>query len=120
MRCFAIRRLIPRRSQKAGLPPGTIVAMLEFLNVPVIGQVIEIVIIVVSAFFLLKVFNRLLTRVIGTKNEDRRRVINNVKRFLQLIVYSVAAVLILWSFEIDVTGLMASLGVGALVSDKRA
>jgi magnesium transporter len=25
LRCFAIRRLIPRRSQKAGLPPGTIV-----------------------------------------------------------------------------------------------
>jgi small conductance mechanosensitive channel len=89
--------------------------MLEFLNVPIIGQAIEAVIIIVGAFLLLKIFNRLLAKVIGTKNEDRRRVINNVKRFLQLIVYSIAAVLILWTFEIDVTGLMASLGIGALI-----
>lgn len=89
--------------------------MLEFLNVPFLGQVIEAIIIIVGAFLLLKLFNRVLAKVIGTKNEDRRRVINNVKRFLQLIVYSIAAVLILWTFEIDVTGLLASLGIGALI-----
>src|SRR3989304_673057 len=89
--------------------------MFEFLNAPFLSQVIQAVIIVVGAFFLLKIFSRLLAKVIGTKNEDRRRVINNVKRFLQLVVYSIAAVLILWIFEIDVTGLMASLGIGALI-----
>ena len=89
--------------------------MLDLMNIPFLGQVIEAVILVVVAFFLLKIFNRLLTRVIGAKNEDRRRAISNVKRFLQLVVYSIAVVLILWIFKIDVTGLLASLGIGALI-----
>ncbi len=89
--------------------------MLDLMSIPFLGQVIEAVIIVVVAFFLLKIFNRLLTRVIGARNEDRRRVISNVKRFLQLIVYSIAVVLILWIFKVDVTGLLASLGIGALI-----
>ena len=89
--------------------------MLDLMNIPFLGQIIEAVIIVVVAFFLLKIFNRLLTKVIGPRNEYRRRAITNVKRFLQLIVYSIAIVLILWTFEVDVTGLMASLGIGALI-----
>ena len=89
--------------------------MSEFLNVPFLGQAIEVAVIIVGAFLLLRLFNRILAKVIETKNEDRRRVISNVKRFLQLIVYSIAVVLILWIFEVDVTGLMASLGIGALI-----
>ncbi len=89
--------------------------MLELVDVAFLTRLIQAVLIIVGAFLLLKLFNRLLTQVIGAKNEDRKRIINNVKRFLQIIVYSIAAILILWAFEIDVTGLLAGLGIGALV-----
>jgi len=39
----------------------------------------------------------------------------NAQRFLQIVIYSIAAVLLLWTFKVDVTGLLAGLGVGALV-----
>ena len=89
--------------------------MLELINLDLLIQLVQAVIIVASAFSLLKILNRLLTRIIEATNEDRKRVINNVKRFLQIVIYSVALVLILWIFEVDVTGLLAGLGIGALV-----
>jgi len=90
-------------------------AMLELIDIVFLTHVIQAVIIVVCAFLLLRLLNRLLTRVIEAINEDRKRAIYNVKRFLQIIIYSVAAILILWLFEVDVTGLLAGLGIGALV-----
>jgi small-conductance mechanosensitive channel len=62
-----------------------------------------------------KILNQLVMRLTGDGTEDKKRVMSNVQRFLQLIVYSVAAILTLWIFEINVTGLMAGVGVGALV-----
>jgi hypothetical protein len=73
-------------------------AMLELIDIVFLTHVIQAVIIVVGAFLLLKMLNRLLTRVIEAKNEDRKRAIYNVKRFLQIIIYSAAAILILWVF----------------------
>jgi small conductance mechanosensitive channel len=90
-------------------------AMLELIDTVLLTHAIQAVIIIVGAFLLLKLFNRVVTRVIEAKNEDRKRAINNVKRFLQIIVYSIAVILILWIFEVDVTGLLAGLGIGALV-----
>ena len=88
--------------------------MLELIDIVLLTQIIQAIIIAVGAF-LLKIFNRILTRVIEAKNEDRKRAINNVKRFLQIIVYSAALILILWIFKVDMTGLLAGLGIGALV-----
>jgi small conductance mechanosensitive channel len=81
----------------------------------IIYQILQAVIMVLSAFFLLKIFNRLLLRFAGGRTEDKKRVMRNVQRFLQLVVYSIAVILILWIFKVDVTGLVAGLGVGALV-----
>jgi small conductance mechanosensitive channel len=39
----------------------------------------------------------------------------HVQRFFQLVTYSTAAILLLQTFEIDVTGLVAGLGIGALI-----
>ena len=89
--------------------------MLELIDIVLLIRVIQVAIIVVGAFLLLRLFNRLLTRVIEAKNEARKRAIYTVKRFLQIIVYSVAVILILWIFEVDVTGLLAGFGIGALV-----
>ena len=89
--------------------------MLELINIDLLIQIVQAVIIVASAFILLKLFNGLIAKVIGARNEDRKRAISNVKRFLQIVIYSAALVLILWVFKVDVTGLLAGLGIGALV-----
>jgi len=89
--------------------------MLYIIDIAFLIQVAKAIIIVAGAFILLSLTNRLISKVIGASNEDRKRVINNVKRFLQLVVYSVAVILVLWNFEIDVTGIIAGLGIGALV-----
>jgi small conductance mechanosensitive channel len=89
--------------------------VLEPIDITLITKIVQAVIIVACAFILLKLFNRLLARVIGAKSEDRKRVTNNVKRFLQIVIYLAVAILILWIFEVDVTGLLAGLGIGALV-----
>ena len=89
--------------------------MLELIDSALLVQIIQAIIIGVGAFLLLKLFNHILTKIIEAKNDDRKRAINNVKRFLQIVVYSVALILILWIFRVDITGLLAGLGIGALV-----
>lgn len=89
--------------------------MLETIDIVFLTRIIQAIIILVGAFLLEKIFNRLLKKVIEATNDARKRVISNVKRFLQVITYLVALILILWIFEVDVTGLLAGLGIGALV-----
>jgi small conductance mechanosensitive channel len=89
--------------------------MLDLIDPKLIYQILLAVIIALGAFLLLKIFNRLLLRLAGDKTAEKKRIMTNVQRFLQLVVYSIAAVLILWNFEIDVTGLVAGLGVSALI-----
>jgi small conductance mechanosensitive channel len=89
--------------------------MLELIDPKLLYQILRAVIIAVGAFLLLKIFNNLLLKIVGDKTPEKKRIMTNVKRFLQLIVYSIAVILILWNFEINVTGLVAGLGVGALV-----
>jgi small conductance mechanosensitive channel len=89
--------------------------MLELIDPKLLFQILRAVIIAIGAFLLLKIFNNLLLKIVGDKTAEKKRIMINVKRFLQLVVFSVAVILILWNFEIDVTGLVAGLGVGALV-----
>ncbi len=89
--------------------------MLDLINIILIYQILQTVIVVLGAFLLLKLLKRLLLRVAGDRTEDKKRIMRNVQRFLQLVVYSIAAILVLWIFDVNVTGLVAGLGVGALV-----
>ena len=89
--------------------------MLNFIDISLLYKIIFSVVAVAASYLFLKVFNRVLFRIVGEKTADRKRIVGNVQRFFQLVVYSVAAVLILWTFEVDVTGLLAGLGIGALV-----
>ena len=89
--------------------------MLDLIAPKLIYQILQAVIIALGAFLLLKVFNRLLLKLAGDKTAEKKRIVTNVQRFLQLVVYSIAVILILWNFEINVTGLVAGLGVGALI-----
>ncbi len=76
--------------------------------------IIRVAVIILASFVLVKFFNRLL-RVAEERIKVRKGRLVHVQRVFQLVVYSVDVVLILWTFDIDVTGLVAGLGIGALV-----
>ena len=78
-----------------------------------IYDLVQVIAIVISAFIIIKIFNRLIINI--SEERLKKGTLTNIQRFIQLIVYSAALVLILWTINVDVTGLVASLGVGALV-----
>lgn len=89
--------------------------MLDLIGSDVVLQILQAAIIVAGAFVFVSIFNRLLLRMAGGRTPEGKRIIRNAQRFLQIIIYSIAVVLLLWTFKVDVTGLLAGLGVGALV-----
>ena len=80
-----------------------------------ISLIVLVVVILVAAFILVKIFNRLVVRVAEERIKVQKGRLVNIQRFFQLIVYSVAVFLILWTLNVDVTGLIAGLGIGALI-----
>jgi small-conductance mechanosensitive channel len=89
--------------------------MLDLLGSEVMLQILQAAIIVAGAFVFVRIFNRLLLRMAGGRTPEKKRIMRNAQRFLQIVIYSIAAVLLLWTFNVNVTGLLAGLGVGALV-----
>jgi small-conductance mechanosensitive channel len=77
--------------------------------------IIQVVVIIIAAFVLVRILNRLVVRVTEEKIKLKKGKLVNVQRFFQLLIYSIAVILILWTFNVDVTGLVAGLGVGALI-----
>lgn len=78
-----------------------------------INQLVQIIAIIIGAFVVVKIFSRLISKI--NEGTLKKGTLKNIQRFIQLIVYSIAAILIMHIFEINVTGLVASLGVGALI-----
>jgi len=88
--------------------------MIDLLDWHLISLIVQVVVIIIASLILVTIFNRLV-RVAEERIKVKKRRLANVQRFFQLIVYSVAVILVLWTFEIDVTGLVAGLGIGALI-----
>ena len=86
----------------------------SFVDVYLIFLIVKIVTIASISFGLTIIFNRLF-KITEERIKVKKGHFIHVKRFVQLIVYSIAAILILWTLDFDVTGLAASLGVGALI-----
>ena len=74
----------------------------------------KVVAIIVASFVLVRIFNRLV-KLAEKRIKVRKGRLFHVQRFFQLVIYSVAVILVLWTFDIDITGLLAGLGVGALI-----
>ncbi|MCW4009848.1 MAG: mechanosensitive ion channel family protein [Candidatus Bathyarchaeota archaeon] len=89
--------------------------MAELITQELLRQILQAVLIFVFAFVLVKAINHVLLKTTDWTNVDRKRIVANFQRFVQIIGYLIAFVLILWTFNINVTGLVAGLGVGALV-----
>jgi potassium efflux system protein len=77
-------------------------------------NVIEALIVIVSAFAISYLFKRILIKPLEKRGE-KRSVIIPLKRAVSLIIYIAAFILILLIFEIDITAAVAGLGIGAIV-----
>ncbi len=80
-----------------------------------IFSIVQVILIITASFVLVAIFNRLVVRVAEERIKVRKGRLIHIQRFFQLIVYSVTLILILWTFNVDVTGLVAGLGIGALI-----
>jgi small conductance mechanosensitive channel len=89
--------------------------MFEILDWHLILLLLRVAVIGIAAFVAVKIFNRLVVRVAEERIKVKKGTLVNIRRFFQLIAYSAAVILILLTFEIDVTGIVASLGIGALI-----
>jgi small conductance mechanosensitive channel len=94
---------------------GVVKSMADLLvDFDFIILIAKVVATIVASFILVKIFNRLV-QVAEKRIKVKKGRLLHVQRFFQLVIYSVAAILVLWTFDIDITGLLAGLGIGALV-----
>ncbi len=84
------------------------------LDLNLLFLIVQVAVIILASFILVAIFSRFL-RVAEQKVKVKKGRLVHIQRFFQLIVYSAAAILILWAADIDVTGLLAGLGIGALI-----
>jgi small-conductance mechanosensitive channel len=77
-------------------------------------SIIQVVIVIISSFVIVAIFNRLVS-VAEKRAKVRKGHLIHFKRFFQLTIYSIALILILWIYDVNVIGLVAGLGVGAIV-----
>jgi small-conductance mechanosensitive channel len=94
---------------------GRAALMFDLLDLHFILLIVQVVVIIVAAFILVSIFNRFVVRVAEERVKVQKGRLANIQRLFQLIVYLVAVLLILQTFNVDVTGLIAGLGIGALI-----
>lgn len=75
---------------------------------------LQILATVLGAFLIVTIFNMLIGRL-EKRGELEKGTLVHLKRFFQIIIYLVAGTIILSILTIDITGMIAGLGVGALV-----
>lgn len=77
--------------------------------------ILQAILVGVGALIFIWIFNWLSLKAVSERTKDKKRIMHNLQRFVQIVVFAISLVLILNIFEVDVTGLLAGLGIGALV-----
>ena len=75
---------------------------------------LQIVATIAGAFLIVTIFNMLIGRL-EKRGELKKGTLVHMRRFFQIIIYASAGFIILSMLTIDITGIVAGLGVGALV-----
>jgi len=75
---------------------------------------LKIVSTLVGSFLIVYIFNKLIGKL-EQRGELQKGTLVHLKRFFQIIIYIVAGTLILSLLDVNITGMVAGLGVGALV-----
>jgi len=89
--------------------------MFGSLDWQLIRLIVQAAVIIVASLIVVEIFNRLVIKVAEERIKVKKGRLVHIRRFFQLMVYSVAVIFILWTLNVDVTGLVAGLGIGALV-----
>jgi len=84
----------------------------DFLQQPIL--ILQIVGVVLGAFIVVVVFNKLISRL-EKRGDLKKGKLVQLKRFFQILIYLLAGTVLLSMFEIDLTGVFAGLGIGALI-----
>jgi len=83
------------------------------LNQPIL--ILQIILIIVIALILVNIFNRFIVGVAEKRAKVRKGTLVHLKRFFQILIYTLAFIAILSVLKIDITAAVAGLGVGALI-----
>lgn len=75
---------------------------------------VQIVLIIIGAFLVVKIFNRLISSL-EKRGELEKGTLVNLKKFFQILIYSIAAIVLISFLTEDVTAAVAGLGISALV-----
>ena len=68
----------------------------------------------IGAFLIVALFNALISRIEKRGDLEKGKLVH-MRRFFQIIIYTTAGFIILSILNVDITGMVAGLGVGALV-----
>jgi len=77
-------------------------------------QILAIISTVVGAFLIVTIFDMLIGRLEKRGDLQKGKLVH-MRRFFQIIIYTAAGFMILSMLDVDITGVVAGLGVGALV-----
>ena len=86
--------------------------LISILQDPV--NILQIVSTLLGAFLIVTIFNLLIGRL-EKRGQLEKGTLTHLKRFFQIVIYVVAGTIILSILSVDITGMVAGLGVGALV-----
>ena len=89
--------------------------MLEFSDFVIFWQIIEVIAIAIVAYILVKISALILNRIIGSETDEKRSALHNVKKFVRIIIWVIAVVYMFAVFGVNLSAILAGLGIGALV-----
>jgi len=75
---------------------------------------LKIVLTIIGAFLIVTIFNKLVASL-EKRGELQKGTLVHLKRFFQIVIYLVAGIIILSMLDVNITAMVAGLGVGALV-----
>ena len=76
--------------------------------------ILNIVLTIIGAFLIVTIFNKLVASL-EKRGELQKGTLVHLKRFFQIVIYLVAGIIILSMLDVNITAMVAGLGVGALV-----
>jgi small-conductance mechanosensitive channel len=77
-------------------------------------RILAIVLTIIGAFLIVTIFNKLVAGIEKKGDLEKGKLVH-LKRFFQIVIYLIAAIIILSILDYDITAAIAGLGIGALV-----
>ena len=89
-----------------------VISIQDLIEEPIL--IVALISTVVGAFLIVALFNLLIGRIEKRGDLAKGKLVH-MRRFFQIIIYTSAGFVILSILDVDVTGMVAGLGVGALI-----